>query len=139
MTRGKWVAVALALAGCGDPTLKLEDLVGEWEYEACTWGAEGSRQMPCTDFRPMGTVEFGADSGVTHWLTGKQSFQKGRIVRMEFEGQGGVLTGQAQGDPRTVEAEIRLQEGKLIYTLKFPGRSEEGMQGMAEHGVLRRK
>jgi hypothetical protein len=132
-------ALALGLAGCGEPSLRLEDLFGEWEFEACTWGAAGTRQMPCTDFRPIGTVEFGADSTVTHWLSGKQSYQKGRIVRMEFEGQGGVMTGQAQNDPRLVEAEIRLQEGTLVYTLTFPGGPQEGMHGMAEHGVLRRK
>jgi len=133
------LALALTCWGCGDSSIRLDNLVGEWEYEACTWGAEGSRQMPCEDFRPMGTIEFGADSTVTHWMTGKQAFQKGSIIRMDFEGQGGVLTGQAQGDPRQVEAEIRLQGGKLIYTLKYPGGSEEGMQGMAEHGILRRK
>lgn len=139
MTRGKGLALGLALVGCGDPALRLDDLVGEWEYEACTWGAEGTRQMPCEDFRPVGTVVFGADSAVTHWISGKQTFQKGRITKIDLKGQGGILTGQAQGDSRQVEAEIRLQEGKLIYALKFPGGPETGMQGMVEHGVLRRK
>jgi hypothetical protein len=130
---------ASALIGCGKPSMRFEDLVGEWEYEECTWGGEGRMPVPCDNFRPMGTVEVRADSTVTQWLPGRQASLSGRISDIGFSGTGGSLVGNAYGDPREARVEFRIHEGALIYTLELQAQGDAGMQALVERGVLRKR
>lgn len=131
-------AFAASLAGCG-PQLSYDQLVGRWVYEECALGGEGVHNIPCGDFRGIGKVELRPDSTVAYVLEGGAVLYSGRIEEMEFSGMGGELRGRAAGTGREAEVAIRIQEGRLIYRIRFRDRTGAGTREVEENAVLRKE
>jgi hypothetical protein len=139
MMRHAFPTLAVAvLLGCG-PELSYDQLVGRWAYEECALGGEGVRNIPCEDFRGIGKVELRPDSTVAYVLDGGAVLYSGRIEEMEFSGMSGELRGRASGTDSEAEVSIRIQEGRLIYRIRFRARTGEGPREIEENAVLRKE